>query len=134
MRHFCKFSSIISQTELQSGILKWDSESFLEGHLMRHLHKFGQCCSTSFLMDLSRPFKLYFNGPLCYLLEKQSQVQITSLDDETIIKFPSYTNGIFTSKQIICTAINNAFYPHCLKITQNVSFRILAFSPIFVLN
>ena len=88
---------------------------------MRHLHKFGQCCSTSFLMDLSRPFKLYFNGPLCYLLEKQSQVQITSLDDETIIKFPSYTNGIFTSKQIICTAINNAFYPHCLKITQNVS-------------
>ena len=52
VRHFCRFYPIVlllsSQTELESGILKWDSKKFFvkpttfEGHLMRHLHKFGQ--------------------------------------------------------------------------------------------
>ena len=52
VRHFWWFYSIVlllsSQTELESGILKWDSKKFFvkpttfEGHLMRHLHKFGQ--------------------------------------------------------------------------------------------
>ena len=52
VRHFWWFYPIVlllsSQTELESGILKWDSKKFFvkpttfEGHLMRHLHKFGQ--------------------------------------------------------------------------------------------